>query len=109
MDILYFMSQIDKICREKKLSKAEFYNRVGISASAVSQWRTGKTAPSKENIQRIVEVLDVDISVLTGLQKEKPVPTTEDGRTEELLRLWNKLTPERQEKFLAVLRELAEE
>ncbi len=79
MDIFYFLSQIDKLCREHKITKAEFYEKADITASAVSQWRKGKTVPAKSTVQRIADIFSVEVSVLTGEQKI-PAPTQgEDG------------------------------
>lgn len=73
MDIFYFLLQIDKLCRENKFTKAEFYKKADITASAVSQWRNEKTVPAEPTIQRIADIFGVDVSVLTGEQK---IPTS---------------------------------
>lgn len=74
MDVFYLISQIDKLCRERKMPKAKFYEMAGITASAVSQWRNKKTVPAESTIQRIADVFCVDVDVLTG-NKTKKAPT----------------------------------
>ena len=78
MDIIFFLAQIDRLRKERKLTKAEFYEKADITASAVSQWRNEKTVPAETTIQRIADLFGVEVSFLTGEQKN-PVPKTEDG------------------------------
>lgn len=75
MDIIYFLSQIDRLRMERKMTKAEFYEKAGITASAVSQWRHQITVPSENTIQRIANLFKVDVSFLTGNQKNPDPPT----------------------------------
>lgn len=72
MDIIFFLSQIDRLRKERKLTKAEFYERADITASAVSQWRNEKTVPAETTIQRIADLFGVEVSFLTGEQKIPP-------------------------------------
>lgn len=60
------LSQVDTICRKKGIKKADLYEQAGISAAAVSQWRTGKTTPSQTSIKNIAACLGVSVSELTG-------------------------------------------
>ena len=78
MDIIYFLSQVDRLRIEYKMTKAEFYKAVDITASAVSQWRHKVTVPAENTIKRIADLFGVEPSFLTGEQKN-PVPKTEDG------------------------------
>lgn len=69
MDILFTLSLIDRLCRERKIKKGELYASVGVSAPAVSQWRTGKTAPAPESLQRIADFFGVTVDyLLTGTE-----------------------------------------
>lgn len=58
MDIFFMLSQIDKLCRKHHMTKAEFYEKVGVTASAVSQWRNGKTEPAETTIHRIADLFN---------------------------------------------------
>lgn len=77
MDIFFMLSQIDKLCRKHHMTKAEFYEKVGVTASAVSQWRNGKTEPAETTIHRIADLFNVDVNFLTKEQKNL-APKTED-------------------------------
>ena len=63
--------QINLVLARKGIKKSDFYNAVGITAGAFSSWNLGRANPSKENLSRIAEYLEVPVSVLTQ-QKEKP-------------------------------------
>ena len=58
MDIIYFLAQIDRLRKERKMTKAEFYEKADVTASAVSQWRNEKTVPAETTIQRIADLFD---------------------------------------------------
>ena len=101
MDIFYFLSQIDSLCRKRKMKKAEFYKKADITASAVSQWRNKKTVPADTTIHRIAEVLGVDVSVLI---KKKPAPEIGGGMEEELIRMFRLLPDDLKQGILAQIK-----
>lgn len=102
MDIIYFISQIDRLRMEHKMTKAEFYEKAGITASAVSQWRNGKTVPAETTIQKIADLFGVEVSFLTGEQKNTAL-ISEDGKA-EILSIFYSLTPDRRSKLLELAR-----
>lgn len=64
---------VNVLLATRNISKAQFYNDVGITAGAFYQWMNGSTNPSKENLQRIADYLGVSPETLTQTkQKEKP-------------------------------------
>ena len=72
--------QINLVLARKGIKKSDFYNAVGITAGAFSSWNHGRANPSKENLFRIAEYLEVPVSLLTQ-QKEKPT-VKDDGLSE---------------------------
>ena len=74
--------QINLVLARKGIKKSDFYNAVGITAGAFSSWNLGRANPSKENLSRIAEYLEVPVSVLTQ-QKEKPT-VKDDGLISDL-------------------------
>ena len=64
MDILGIITRIEGKLKERGIPKMEFYKRCGVSASAVSQWRKGKTKPSNETLQKIASELGVSYGYL---------------------------------------------
>ena len=69
MDILGIITRIEGKLKERGIPKMEFYKRCGVSASAVSQWRKGKTNPSNETLQKIASELGVSYGYLTTGEK----------------------------------------
>ena len=75
------VTRIDTLLAEKGLSKGEFYAACGITSSAYSQWRTGKTMPKISTLETVADYLEVNVEyLLTGLgDKEKKKPITSEG------------------------------
>lgn len=100
MDISAMLLRISEILVTKNMKKEDFYALVPISDAAVSQWRKGKTKPSREKIRRMAEILGVTVEYLEyGIKKE---PTS--NRSElisSIIELFNQLTPEEAAKVLA--------
>lgn len=73
--------RIDTLLAEKGIPKGEFYADCGITSSAYSQWRTGKTMPKISTLETVAEYLGVNVEyLLTGLgEKEKKKPVTSEG------------------------------
>lgn len=81
MDNLAFISRYEEILRERKIPKAQMYAACGISDSAVSQWRKGKTNPSMSSVSQIAEYLGVSAEyLLTGVKENAPALTDKDKR-----------------------------
>lgn len=70
-EVKSFLSNLDVILIRKNIKKGEFYDGVGVTSGAVSQWKTGSTTPSDRTVKKIADYLGVPVSALTG-QKEKP-------------------------------------
>ena len=99
MDISTMLHRVDQLLRAKGLSKAEFYDMVPISSSAVAQWNMGRTKPSPPKIKRMAEILDVDPSYLGlgDIEDEKKEPAAREGNKLDVLDL-SDLTPENRAK-----------
>lgn len=103
MDIIYFLSQIDRLRKNKKMTKAEFYEKAGITASAVSQWRNEKTVPAETTIQKIADLFNVDVNFLTGEQKN-PASEIGDGLEGELIQFFRLLPDDLKAGILAQIK-----
>lgn len=64
MDTLAIIKRIELRLAELGMSKAEFYERSGISSASYSQWNTGKYNPSMAKLQQAAEVLGLDLDYL---------------------------------------------
>lgn len=74
-DVLSMLNRIDEIRIQKKISKGDLYTKSGITASAISQWRSGKTKPSLESVTKIAEILGVSIDELLDIPSKREINT----------------------------------
>lgn len=64
MDNLTFIERYEAVLKERRIKKGDFYKAVGITDSAVSQWRKGKTIPAMTTISAISDYLDIPMYFL---------------------------------------------
>lgn len=60
MDGKVFVKLIETALAEKGIKKGDFYDAVGISATAMYGWRNG-AIPKKETVEAIEKYLDLDL------------------------------------------------
>lgn len=63
------MSTIDrilKLVKDSGLTAKEFAERVGIAGGSITDWKTGRSKPSVESLQKIAKYADVQLEWLTG-------------------------------------------
>lgn len=61
-----FSDTLKQLRMRKKLSQKRFAQEIYISPSTVSQYETGHTMPSRENLERIAKYFDVSTDYLLG-------------------------------------------
>ena len=64
--ILMFSEVLKQLRKKRNLSQKQFAQEIFISSSAVSQYETGHTMPSRENLERIAKYFDVSTDYLLG-------------------------------------------
>lgn len=62
----------------------DLYAACGITASAVSQWKTGKTTPTMDALDRIAEQLHITTAELLE-ETTKPTPVSGSGSKRDVL------------------------
>lgn len=84
------MDKINKLLFERKLAGYKLCEAIGLSSGVYSQWNTGRTAPSKRNLQLIADYFGVAYeNLLPDEEKEKtPAQPSEglSGLDQELIR-----------------------
>ena len=82
MDILAILNRIEVLLKVQGHTKSEFYKACDITASAFSQWKSGRTTPYPKTLQRIADFLGISYEYLvTGIETEKaPALTEKDKR-----------------------------
>lgn len=56
--------RINTLLAKKDITKAEFYEKCGVTSASFSQWNTGKSKPRLKNIERIAKFLGVSSEYL---------------------------------------------
>lgn len=106
MNVPEMLDRIAERLEEIGKTKGEMYKACRVTSPAVSQWRSGKTRPGVDTLQRICDFLGVSYEWLTtgSGQKEKPAPSEGDGLVSEWSTAWDQATPEARAAALSVLR-----
>lgn len=53
---------IKKALEEKKMTQKELAEKLYVTPQAVSKWLTGESRPSQDNVERIYEILGIDLT-----------------------------------------------
>lgn len=61
-----FADILKRLRQSRNVNQKQFANAVFISPSAVSQYETGRTMPSRETLERIAKYFDVSTDYLLG-------------------------------------------
>lgn len=85
--------------RRLDLSQQALGEKLGISSVAVSKWERGQSQPDIPTLKRLADIFGVSLDELCG---HEPPPPKNDGNMSVMARAFGRLSPEEQEKFLAV-------
>ena len=71
--------KIWELCKAQGLTKTEFYQRAGVTPSAMTHYKSGTNKPSLDKLLKFAEILNVDPSYLIcyEFRYEKPAPLSE--------------------------------
>lgn len=99
--------RIFSILAEKKLKQKDLAEYVGISTSAISDWKKKNTNPSAENLSAIADFLNVSLKfLLTGEDRNESIQFTDDIK--ELISYYNVLDERSKGKIIGKAEALAE-
>ena len=63
-----FAARLTELLSENKISKRELAKRIGVSATSISDWSTGRIQPTVENVYLICEYFQVSADYMLGLK-----------------------------------------
>lgn len=63
-----FAARLTELLSENKISKRELAKRIGVSATSISDWSTGRIQPTVENVYLICEYIQVSADYMLGLK-----------------------------------------
>lgn len=87
-----------------RLSQQQLGTLLGVSAVAVSKWERGQSQPDIDTLLRLTEIFHTTLDELLGRTPpaDPPPPPPEDPNVTVMTRAFRQLTPDEQEKYLAV-------
>jgi len=103
LDALEFVQNIKKYCSIKGVKPTVACRESGVGTSFINNIEKRGSMPSIEKVQMLAEYLGVTTSDLLG-EKISPVGLSANGREEEFVQLFSRLTPDQQELVLAQLK-----
>lgn len=103
-----FYDKFLELCNQKNKSPSVVADELGFARSSITKWKSGATLRSA-NLKRVSDYFGVPVSYFSedGQEKEKsPVPNSE---TEDILKIYEMLTPERQKQLRTAIADLLKE
>lgn len=98
----YFLNAI----KAKGLSVADVVRGTGIAKSTMSEWKSGRSTPKADKMQKIAEFLDVSVEyLLTGRNEPVFVMPDYDPKEHELIEKFGVLNDEQKDIILSVIRQ----
>ena len=65
--------RITQARKSRRLSQANFAERLGVTRTACSHWETGRAKPSTKYIEKIAKLLGIDANwLITGVKGKRP-------------------------------------
>ena len=62
---------LKRLRKEKKLTQTELATKLNISQKSYSNWESGKSEPSLENVVKLAKILDTTTDELLGIKEDK--------------------------------------
>ena len=63
---MIFSDRLKTLRKEKKLTQKELAEQIGIKQNSYSDWETGKTEPSFENLIKLADLFGISLDWLFG-------------------------------------------
>jgi len=98
---------IEKILKERGISKGDFYAACGINSAVFSHWRKNENYPAPATLELINKFLGVSFGISLLDDTEKTATPEGDGGAAEVMELFNSLDPAGRAALLADARALA--
>lgn len=98
-----YAERIRELRQRAGLTQQQLGNQLGVSAVAVGKWERGQTQPDIRSLTRMADIFGTTIDDLC----DRAVPASAEAPNIQVMtRAFRQLTPDEQEKYLAVGRAL---
>ncbi len=94
-----FAEQLVKYRQDRGMTQQELAAVLEVSVSAVQKWERGSAEPNARTLQRMADIFDVSLDEMCGR-------TPRETNISVMTRAFRQLTPDEQEKLIAVGRSL---
>ena len=95
-----YSDKIFKLRKENHLSRQALAEMLGLTATAVYKWESGESQPNIDTMKKMAEYFGVSMDELCDFTDV--VEDANDSRVAVMTRAFRQLSPEDQEKLLAV-------
>ncbi len=99
------MERLKLLRKELKKTQTDIANVLGITVSAYGNYELGQREPDNANLIKLAKYFGVSTDYLLGLSEERTASTshTLSYNEQELLNLFNKLSPEDKQRAIGYL------
>lgn len=99
------MERLKLLRKELKKTQTDIANVLGITVSAYGNYELGQREPDNANLIKLAKFFGVSTDYLLGLSEERTASTTPSlsSNEQELLHLFNKLSPEDKQRAIGYL------
>lgn len=96
------------LLKSRGISQKQLSENTGISAGNISDWKSGKAAPSQGALSKIANYLDCSVDYLLGnTDSPQSLISDIDPQTAEALELFKALSSEQRDNVLGIMRGLS--
>ena len=100
-----------KLLREKGLRASDVSKATGIPPSTFTDWKTGRSKPKQDKLEKLAEFFEVSVDYLIG---REPIEEVKAGKADDddiamLNRVGEKLSPAQRKKAISVLKAMFDE
>ena len=99
-----FASMLKYLREREKLSQRELAAKLGMSASAIGMYESGKRQPRHEDEECIADFFNVDLNTLRGRRINEDDPSLDNTKAKQLYEQFSSLNPEKQAVLLNYLK-----
>lgn len=89
------MQNLFIILNERSIPRKDLCQAVNVSNGNLSDWKSGRCLPSADVLMRMADYLDTSVDYLLG--RSEPAAPELDPEYQEIVELYQDLTPEQQE------------
>lgn len=95
-----YSDKIFKLRKENHMSRQALAQMLGLTATAIYKWESGESQPNIETMKKMAEYFGVSMDELCDFTDASE--TKEDSRLAVMTRAFRQLSPEEQDRLLAV-------